>query len=193
VTTQGLVDTHCHIDSYDNPVAVLEESAAAGIHIIAVTESPDRYRLLRTRLGRRAKVDVALGYHPLRAGDLTPHDLVRFFRLLPEATWVGEIGLDFSQAGRATRSQQLRAFDAILAEPLLQTKPVTVHSRGAERDVITRLAQAHVPAIMHWFTGPPSAADEALASGLSFSVNPAMVNTQKGAALLQRLPLIESC
>lgn len=185
---RGLVDTHCHIDAYDNPLAILDQASAAGIHVICVTEDPGRYRLLRTRLGRRDGVDVALGYHPLHASKLATHELARFFRLLPQTSWVGEIGLDFSQAGQATRAQQLRVFDAILAEPQLSTRPVTVHSRGAEREVVSRLAQAQLPAILHWYTGPLGVVDDALAANLSFSINPAMIRSQKAAALLERLP-----
>lgn len=188
MTTPALTDTHCHIDAYDNPVAVLDDARAAGVHVIAVTDDPGKYRLLCTRLGRRDGVDVALGFHPLRAGKASPHDLARFLRLLPQATWIGEIGLDFSHAGLATRKQQLRAFETILADPRLRIRPVTVHSRGAERETITRLAQAHVPAILHWYTGPLAAVDDALAAGLWFSINPAMVRSKKAMPLLQRLP-----
>jgi TatD DNase family protein len=189
VTTAVLTDTHCHIDAYDNPLAVLDRAGAAGVHVVAVTEDPGKYRLLRTRLGRRDGVDVALGFHPLRAGEASPHDLARFLRLLPQATWIGEVGLDFSRAGIATRKQQLRVFEAILADPQMRTRPVTVHSRGAERETIARVAQARVPAILHWYTGPLAAVDDALNAGLWFSVNPAMVRSRKAAPLLQRLPL----
>lgn len=188
MTTAVLTDTHCHVDAYDNPLAVLDDARAAGVHVIAVTEDPGKYRLLRTRLGRRDGVDVALGFHPLRAGAASPHDLARFLRLLPQAMWIGEIGLDFSRAGVATRKQQLRVFEAILADPQVRTRPVTVHSRGAERETIARLAQAHVPAILHWYTGPLGAVDDALNAGLWFSINPAMVRSKKAVPLLQRLP-----
>jgi TatD DNase family protein len=188
VKTRALTDTHCHIDGYDTPLAVLDEARAAGVHVVAVTEDPGQYRLLRTRLGRRAGVDIALGFHPLRAGAASPHDLARFLRLLPQATWIGEIGLDFSLAGAATRTQQLRIFDTILADPQLRSRPVTVHSRGAERETITRLAQAQVPAILHWYTGPLAAVDDALSAGLWFSINPAMTRSKKAGELLQRLP-----
>jgi TatD DNase family protein len=183
-----LTDTHCHIDAYDNPVAVLEDAHRAGIHVIAVTEDPGKYRLLRTRLGRRDGLDVALGFHPLRAGNASPHDLARFLRLLPQATWIGEIGLDFSRAGVKTRKQQLRVFESILADPQVRTRPVTVHSRGAERETIAQLAQAQVSAILHWYTGPLAAVDDALAAGLWFSINPAMVRSTKAGPLLRRLP-----
>lgn len=188
MTIPELTDTHCHLDAYDNPVAVLNGAHTAGLHVIAVTEDPGKYRLLRSRLGRRDGVDVALGFHPLRAGGASPHDLARFLRLLPQAGWIGEIGLDFSRAGVANRKQQLRTFEAILADPQLRTRPITVHSRGAERETIARLAQAHVPAILHWYTGPLSAVDDALAAGLWFSINPAMVRSKKAVPLLQRIP-----
>lgn len=189
MTTPVLTDTHCHIDAYDDPVAVLDEARTAGLHVIAVTEDPGKYRLLRTRLGRREGVDVALGFHPLRAGRASPHDLARFLRLLPQAAWIGEIGLDFSRAGIATRKQQLQVFDTILADPQLRARPVTVHSRGAERETIRRLVQAQVPAILHWYSGPLAAVDDALNAGLWFSINPAMIRSKKAAAILRLLPL----
>jgi TatD DNase family protein len=114
--------------------------------------------------------------------------VARFLRLVPEARWIGEIGLDFSAAGIHTRKQQLRIFETLLADPLLRARPITVHSRGAERDTITRLAQAKVLAIMHWYTGPLSVVDDALAAGLWFSVNPGMIRSAKSAAVLARVP-----
>ncbi len=189
IPARWLLDTHCHLDAYHDPLAELERANHDGVHVVAVTEDPGRYRILRTRLGRRAGVDIALGYHPMRAGGLGNGDLLRFLRLLPQANWVGEIGLDFSRHAIATKTTQLRAFEAILAEPRLRSTPVTVHSRGAERDTITRLAQARIPAILHWYTGPLGPVEDALAAGMYFSINPAMLASHKSATLLSRLPV----
>jgi TatD DNase family protein len=186
--TLTLIDTHCHVDAYADPIAVLDAARTAGIHVIAVTEDPGKYRLLRTRLGRRDGVDIALGLHPLRASTATPNDLARFLRFLPQAPWIGEIGLDFSREGKTTQKQQLKVFDTILANIQLGSRPTTVHSRGAEKETIERLAQAQVNAILHWYTGPLGLADDALAAGMSFSINPAMTRSKKGIALLQKLP-----
>lgn len=186
--TETLIDTHCHIDAYPDPLSVLDQAQARGVHVVAVTEDPGSYRLLRTRLGRRPGVEVALGLHPLRAGAASAHDLSRFLRFLPQATWIGEIGLDFSRAGSATRNQQLRMFDAVLADPHLAAAPVTVHSRGAERETISRLAQVRATAILHWYTGPVAAVDDALSAGLWFSINPAMTRSKRAEALLRVLP-----
>ena len=183
-----LLDTHCHLTGYETALAVLEEATTAGVHVVAVTEDPGQYRLLRARLGSRPGVTCAIGMHPLHARTFAPADIARFIRLLPHASWAGEIGLDFSRAGRDTRRAQLRVFEALLADPHLRSRPVTVHSRGAEKDTIARLADARVPAILHWYTGPLSLLDGALSAGLWFSINPAMIATSKGRALIQRLP-----
>ncbi|MGY1873953.1 MULTISPECIES: TatD family hydrolase [Nocardia] len=189
IPARWLLDTHCHLDAYHDPLAELERANQAGVHVVAVTEDPGRYRILRTRLGRRPGVEVAVGYHPMRVGNLGTGDLLRFLRLLPQANWVGEIGLDFSRHALATKTAQIHAFEAILAEPRLRTTPVTVHSRGAERDTITRLAQARIPAILHWYTGPLGPVEDALAAGMYFSINPAMLASRKSATLVSRLPV----
>ena len=38
------------------------------------------------------------------------------------------------------------------------------------------------------YTGPLGVVDDALAAGMSFSINPAMVSSAKGRALLARIP-----
>ncbi len=186
--TDALLDTHCHLDAYPDPTRVLEAAAAAGVHLVAVTNTPDGYRRLATLLPCSGPAHPALGLHPLHAGQLGMGGVLRFSRQAAGATWIGEIGLDFSAVGRATRDTQLTVFDALLALPQLRVRPVTVHSRGAERVAVERLTDAGTRAVLHWYTGPLGVADDALAAGMSFSVNPAMVVSAKGRTLLARLP-----
>jgi TatD DNase family protein len=79
-------------------------------------------------------------------------------------------------------------FDRLLGEPALRRKVVTVHSRGASRPVIDRLRDAKVRAILHWYTGPPALIDQALDAGMYFSINPAMLRTDKGRLTIAALP-----
>ncbi|AXG78574.1 TatD family hydrolase [Streptomyces paludis] len=185
-----LWDTHCHLTGYRDPIAILDEATQADVDVVAVTEDPGEYRLLRARLGRRSGVTPALGMHPLRAHSFTPADLARFLRMLSQATWIGEVGLDFSPAGRATRNAQTRIFEAILGDPRARSLPMTIHSRGAEKEIINRLLQIDVSsAILHWYTGPATLIDNALVAGAYFSFNPAMTATAKGQTLLGALPM----
>lgn len=188
MTADRLLDTHCHLGSYPDPVAVMRAAESAEVGIVVTTESPDEYRRLRTRIGPRPHVDVALGLHPLRAHRFGPHDLSRFFRLVPETAWIGEVGLDYSRAGTATARQQRRVFDAVLQEAQPGRHPLTVHSRGAEEEVIRLLADAKLPAILHWYTGPMRAIDSALAAGLYFSFNVAMTRSKRFSGLVKAIP-----
>jgi TatD DNase family protein len=102
--------------------------------------------------------------------------------------YVGEVGLDFSRHGRDTKEAQEKVLERLLAQPAIRHKVITVHSRGAEGAVIERLEAAGVIATLHWYTGPDRLIAEALEAGLYFSINPAMLRTEKGKALIAKLP-----
>lgn len=121
---------------------MLDASSAAGVELVAVSNTPDAYRRLSTPLPRSGPARAALGMHPLHAHQLGMAGVLRCTRHAAQASWIGEIGLDFSPAGRATRDTQLAVFDALLALPRLRDRPVTVHTRGAERITVQRLADA---------------------------------------------------
>ncbi|WP_045747282.1 TatD family hydrolase [Actinoplanes rectilineatus] len=186
--TDVLLDTHCHLDAFANPSQVLAAAAAADVQVVAVTNTPDDYRRMATLLPRGGAARAALGLHPLHAHRLGMGGVLRFSRHAAGAAWIGEIGLDFSPAGRDTRDAQLKTFDALLALPQLRDRPVTVHTRGADKIAVQRLVDARIRAVLHWYTGPLGVADEALAAGLHFSVNPSMLASAKGRTLLARIP-----
>ena len=184
-----LLDTHCHLDAYDDPRRILASAAEAAVDVIAVTDNPDAYRRLRTRLGPAPGVTVALGLHPGSRAAASPGQLGRFFRMLPDARWVGEVGLDFPPGiGTAEKRRQRAAFDALLGHDQIQSKLLTVHSRGAARETVAALAGTTCRAVLHWYSGPAAIADEALAAGLWFSVNPAMVRSARGRQLIAMIP-----
>jgi TatD DNase family protein len=180
------VDTHCHLDLFPDPSATLD--SAPQTIVVAVTELPSRYRLLAMRFRNDRRVRVALGLHPLRAATAGALEEGLLVRHLDDTEYVGEVGLDFSKAGKDSRGAQLRVFERLLAEPALLQKVVTVHSRGADRPVIERLREAKVRAILHWYTGPPGLIERALDAGMYFSINPAMLRTEKGRLTIAALP-----
>jgi TatD DNase family protein len=180
------VDSHCHLGLFPQPTQILD--AAPGTVVVAVTELPSQYRLTEARFRQDRRVRVALGLHPLRAASAGPFEEGQFGRLLSSTEYVGEIGLDFSRSGRGTQSAQLRILDRLLAESLLRYKVISVHSRGAEAVTIRKLDEAGVTAILHWYTGPTRFVDDALSAGLYFSINPAMLRSEKGKELIAALP-----
>lgn len=185
-----LLDSHCHLDAYPDPRTVLAKADAADVNVVAVSETPEAYRRLRTRLGRTPGVSVALGLHPGSREAAAVGQLERFLRMLPDAPWIGEVGLDFAPGtDGGEKARQTRTFTAVLEHRLSQSKPMTVHSRGAAKETVKLLIETGQRALLHWYSGDLATAESALTAGLWFSVNPAMVRSAKGRSLISRLPL----
>lgn len=183
-----MFDTHCHLDQYPSPSGVALAAERAGITVIAVTHLPSHFEQGRSHVATLKRVRLALGLHPLLASQHAD-ELPAFARLLPTTSYIGEIGLDFSKHGRSTRAVQVHSFREVLK--LLRGNPrfVTLHSRGAEDETLSLLREYEItPAVFHWFSGSISSATRIADSGYYFSINPAMVRSKKGQALVRALP-----
>jgi TatD DNase family protein len=182
------LDSHCHVDRYRHPRAVLTAAARAAVVTVAVTNTPADFKRLRSVDAGEAHMRLALGLHPLAATRATEHDLSLFARLLDETDYVGEVGLDYSVYGRPSRQRQTQVFERILAIPAMRQKVLTVHSRQAEADTVRLLIEARVSAILHWYLGALKHLDAALDAGMRFSVNLAMLSTRRGQRVVAALP-----
>ncbi len=167
---------------------MVKAAEAAEVVVVAVTEMPSEFRRFELQLGKRPLVRVALGFHPLRAAAASPMELALFAQLLDRVEYVGEVGLDRSPQGRTSFRQQVKVFEHMLQQPRIKNKVLTVHSRGAEKETIERLASAQVTAILHWYSGALKYIDDAVKAGLWFSVNSAMLTSKNGQRIVRSLP-----
>ena len=183
-----MIDTHCHLDQFPHPETIARAAEKRGITTIAVTNLPSHYTLSLPHLQGFQHVHPALGLHPL-AARAHARELPEFLRLAPSARFIGEVGLDFSPAGRETRELQIASFRRV-AECLSGSRHfVTVHSRGAEPDVLDILNQYGLsPVVFHWFTGSRTDLSKVLAAGHFVSVNTAMVSSTRWRDLFPLVP-----
>lgn len=184
------VDFHCHLDLYPNAPQVLAEVQRRGIAVLSVTTTPTAFRGT-TRLAEGCPlVKTALGLHPELAGQ-REHELELFDQLLPEAMFVGEVGLDGSRRFAGTRDTQQRVFARILRSCAeAGGRVISIHSRSAAPAVLESLAKvpdAGIP-VLHWFTGTPMQAHNAVEAGCWFSVGAEMLQTPKGRELVGLVP-----
>ena len=186
-----MIDFHCHIDLYPNPAKILDEADAHGTYVLAVTTTPKAWRGTRKLVGDRKRVRTALGLHPEVVAQRHA-EVALFCGLLPEARYVGEIGIDGSPAHRDAIGIQREVFDRILdACASHDGRIMTIHSRGAATlvlDALERRPQAGVP-ILHWFSGTTRELERAIALGCWFSVGPAMLRSRKGRERASMMPL----
>ena len=186
-----MIDFHCHIDLYPDPAKVLEEVDTHKTYVLAVTTTPKAWRGTRKLVGDRKRVRVALGLHPELVAQRHA-EVALLCGLLPEARYVGEIGLDGSRGHRESIGIQLEVLHRILDACSDQGgRIMTIHSRRAATLVLDALElrpRAGVP-ILHWFSGTARELDRAIAMGCWFSVGPAMLRSRKGRELASMMPL----
>jgi TatD DNase family protein len=185
-----VIDFHCHIDLYPDPVKVLDEADARGTYVLAVTTTPKAWRGTRVLVGNRRRVRVALGLHPELVTQ-RHHEVALLCALIPEAHYIGEVGLDGSAAHKVSLPLQRTVLDRILRECALSGgRVISMHSRGAADEVLDILDQnpnCGLP-ILHWFSGTTRQLERAIARGCWFSVGPAMLRSRKGRDLAAAMP-----
>jgi TatD DNase family protein len=183
-----MIDTHCHIDLYDNPIEIANECEKMGIITIGMTNLPSHFEMGYKHLQSYRKVRLALGLHPLHA-ELHENELPGFLRNISNTSYIGEIGLDFSKEGVITKDIQSTTFKSILEALSGKKKLVSLHSRKAEKEVLQFLIQYNIKsAIFHWYTGPLSLIKKIIEAGFYFSLNPAMIKSKSGQAIIEQIP-----
>jgi TatD DNase family protein len=184
-----LVDAHCHLDLFPDPVTLAREIEAVAIHTVAVTNAPSVFFHTRELATTRRFLHPAVGLHPQLVG-ARAGELEGMWALLEQTRFVGEVGLDYVTTDQGERRLQRQVFTRILDRcASAGDKILTVHSRRAARDVVEAVG-AHFTGnvILHWFSGTLRELERAVSHGLYFSVNPAMTASVAGRALIARMP-----
>jgi TatD DNase family protein len=181
-----LVDMHCHLDLYPDPAGLLRSIDAAEVYTVAVTNAPSVFPHTKRLTEKSRHVRPAIGLHPelvkTHAGERP-----LFWQYLAETRYVGEVGLDHVTTDSADRSLQREVFAEVLERcAAAGSKVLTVHSRRAASTVIDMVGKDFpCVVVLHWFSGSVREATRAAANGLYFSVNPAMVRSKSGQALIE--------
>lgn len=162
------IDTHCHLDAAEFAAdrdAVRERARSAGVgHCILPAVEAGNFESVR-ELAHRYRDSYALGIHPLCTPAARPQDLQQLDEALtrwrddPRLVAVGEIGLDFFQAGLDPQRQ-----DEFLAAQLALARrhglPVILHVRRSADQLLKHLRRTGVAGIAHAFNGSAQQAGE---------------------------------
>jgi TatD DNase family protein len=190
-----VIDTHAHLDDdrfAGDRADVVARAAAAGLSCV-VTIGTDAATSARNveLAGQFPLLRAAVGIQPnhvaeARAGDW---DAIRELVTHPTVVAIGETGLD-RYWDRAPFPLQEEYFARHLALSRETGKPVVIHCREAEADVVRMLraefdARGPVAGVMHSFTGDAATARACLDMGLYASF--AGMVTYKNAEDLRRV------
>lgn len=186
-----MIDFHCHLDLYKDPIYIFKQVKNRCSFVLAVTTSPRAYIKTKQYFGDTHGIAVALGFHPeLIASRINENEL--FLTKLKECKYVGEIGIDGSNRFRSSLSIQADFFkEALIESERLGGRILSVHSRGATKEVLSMIenyVSLSTP-VMHWYTGTAKDAQYAVEMGCWFSINPQMCDSKSGMKIIEMIPL----
>lgn len=193
-----MIDFHCHLDLYPDPVEVTRLCRERGLYVLSVTTTPSAFPGTRKLAGECSRIRTALGLHPQVAHERFK-ELAQFETLIETADYVGEIGLDGAPEFRAHWQIQTRVFTRCLEiTAAAGGRAMSVHTRRSATAVLDAIAQ--VPSagtsVLHWFSGTARELDRAIGMGCWFSIGPGMLRSENGRRLASKMPrerlLIES-
>lgn len=183
-----IIDLHCHLDLYPDPFTIARQCLDQDIYILSVTTTPKAWQGTIQLAGDNPKIKTALGLHPQLAHE-RKHELELFDSLLPQAKYVGEIGLDGSKYFQPYWQDQLLVFRHILhSTHKAGGRIMSIHSRASTKTVLAELSGINGIPVLHWFTGNKTELLQAIDQGCWFSVGPAMLATKRGKELVAAMP-----
>lgn len=190
--TFKLVDFHCHLDLYQDYESVVSECEENEIHTLTVTTTPKAWPRNRSVANSTKHVRVALGIHPQVIAERA-HELDLWKEYLPQARYVGEVGLDAGPKFYKSFDLQKQVFKSVLKQCAVSgNKILTVHSVRAVPTVLkmieAHLSHSNCKVVFHWFTGTIKDAKRAIDLGCYFSINGEMNKNPRHHNLLKELP-----
>jgi TatD DNase family protein len=136
-----LIDSHCHLDDYEDLDVLLASANAAGVGqllAIGIGDGPDTMHRALEIANNYTDGDVRVwataGIHPQETHQATPQKLAKLAKLAddPRCVAVGEIGLDYYHFDNPEIPVQQAAFVAQLEIAVAARKPITIHCRTSE-------------------------------------------------------------
>jgi TatD DNase family protein len=142
-----VIDTHAHLDMLDE--GAVGRAREAGVSRILTIGTSDALALADVH----DDVYAVVGIHPHAAGAEHDLDELRMQLAHPKAVAVGEIGLDYFR-DYAPHDAQQRLFAAQLDLARELAKPVVIHARAADDDILAALRAFDGTVVLHCFSSP---------------------------------------
>lgn len=184
-----MIDSHCHLDMFDDLEGVMARAQAAGVRQIVTisTKVDDGPKLAEICQHYPQVVVMTTGVHPEETEELTDEALEEALRLTassPFCVGVGEIGLDYHQKpAAATKARQQHFFDLQMSLARELGLPVSIHTREAISDTLAVVGNhSSVDGVFHCFSENVDIARQVLDLGYRISLS-GIVTFKKATAM----------
>lgn len=178
--TLPLIDAHCHLAD-DNELLTLLKNHR--IPAMINCQSPTEWAHNKAITADAPFLQLSFGIHPWDTDKLTFEEC-----LIPlnEASFIGEIGLD-NLWTEIPLNRQMVTFKQQLAYAFETKKPVILHTKDREKEVLDTIKSYPNRYLVHWY-GTLDYLDEYLALGCYFTIGPSLENEPYLVELMTRVP-----
>lgn len=199
-----LIDAHTHLDAcgatdVESVAVMVDRAAAAGVgRVVTVADDLAAARWAVAAANSDERVYAAVALHPTRANALDDAAKAELEKLAgdPRVVAVGETGLDYywpgKLAGCADIDTQIEGFRWHIDLAKRIGKPLMIHNREADHDLLTVLLDEGAPetVIFHCFSSDTNMALACVAEGylLSFSGTVSFTNARDLREAAQVVP-----
>ena len=201
------IDIHCHLDHFhfnNGRDAVVQRAKDAGVRAIlsnginpetnrSTLDLAKKYPLVKAALGiypiHALQKDIDTGAYPLRPNVFDVDEEIRFIEKNKGAiAAVGECGLDGLDMEHM--AEQKAVFDKMISSAKRIRKPLIVHSRRAEQEVLDMLGSSSIKKVLlHCFSGKKNAVKKGIDAGYCFSIPTNIVRAQNFQWMAEHVPL----
>lgn len=179
-----LLDAHTHINLLQHEQAT--ELAQKGLWQFVTATSPDDCARVLDFAKTSHRIIPTCGLHPWRAADFDPRVLKWCLQQVPI---IGEIGLDTVWTD-VPLAVQREVFVHQLQLAVELGKPVILHTKGAEAEVLQWLLRYTPPkVIVHWYSGNADHLPGYVELGCYFTLGPDIRVNQAVQTVCRQVPL----
>jgi len=198
-----LIDIHAHLDDLKDLDKVIERARQAGVKCVITSgfdiwsnrkalELAKKYDIINASLGLypldAAKTELKNNYEK-RNPDLDVNKEILFIKNNQDnIIAIGEVGMDLKNG--KDEAKQIKLFEKMIELAKKIDKPLIIHSRQAEKQVIDILEDKKCEkVVMHCFCGSEKLVKRAGDLGYYFSIPPIIVRNQSFQRIVQIVDL----
>ncbi len=187
------IDVHCHLDFYNNKEIkkIIENSKKSNVKIIVVNGvNPKSNKRIIEISNNSPEIKASLGLYPTDSVKLSKDQIQEEIEFIKknEIIAIGEIGLDLKEL--ESLDKQEKNFRKMLKLAKELNKPVIVHSRKAEKQVIEILKAENIKkVVMHCFCGKIKLVEKIIENNWMLSIPSNVKHSEQFQKIIEIAPI----